>query len=83
MLFRSKLTQFINNSFVLNEKGEPIKSGKDFYGASRFYHANGTFHMFNNCNTWSAEAINSSGFPISKYTFSAPGVLYQLKQNKD
>ena len=76
------LTQFINNSFVLNDKGEIIKSGKDFYGTSRFYHANGTFHIFNNCNTWSAEAIYSSGFPISRYTFSAGSVSYQLKHNK-
>ena len=75
------LVKFINNSFRLNEKKEVIKLGKGFYGKSGFYRANGTFHIFNNCNTWTAEAIYSSGFPINIYTFSAQSVLSQLKSN--
>ena len=75
------LVKFINDSFTLDEKREVIKLGKGFYGKSRFYQANGTFHIFNNCNTWSAEAIYSTGFPISRYTFSAESVSSQLKNN--
>ena len=78
-----RLIEFINDSFTLNEKKELIKLGVGFYKTSRFYHANGTFHIFNNCNTWIADAIHSSGFPISRYTFSADSVFDQLKQKKD
>ncbi|WP_345976987.1 DUF2459 domain-containing protein [Sulfurimonas sp. HSL3-7] len=76
-----RLVEFIDNSFALDEKGEIITLGSGLYGTSRFYRAEGTFHLFNNCNTWSADAIRSSGFPISTfYVFSSDNMMYQLKQ---
>ncbi|WP_373001532.1 DUF2459 domain-containing protein [Sulfurimonas sp.] len=77
-----RLAEFISKSFALNEKKELVRLGKGIYGTSRFYRANGTFHIFNNCNTWSADAIYSSGFPISRYTFSAESLLEQVKKNQ-
>lgn len=78
-----RLVEFIDNSFTLNEKRQIIKLGNGLYGTSRFYRAEGTFHLFNNCNTWSAKAISSSGFPISTfYVFTAGNIMYQLKQNE-
>ncbi|MEA3373765.1 MAG: DUF2459 domain-containing protein [Campylobacterota bacterium] len=75
-----RLINFIDNSFALDEKREIIKLGSGLYGTSRFYRAKGSFHMFNNCNTWSADAIRSSGFPISTfYAFTAGNLMYQLK----
>ena len=77
------LVEFIDNSFALNEKKQIIKIGSGLYGTSRFYRAEGKFHLFNNCNTWSAKAIRSSGFPISTFNvFTADNIMYQLKQNK-
>jgi len=76
-----RLAEFIDNSFALNKKREIIKLGSGLYGASRFYRAEGSFHLFNNCNTWSARAIRSSGFPISTfYVFTGSNVMYQLKR---
>ncbi len=78
-----RLVEFIDNSFALNEKRQIIKLGSGLYGRSRFYRAEGTFHLFNNCNTWSARAIRSAGFPISTlYVFTAGNLMYQLKQNE-
>ena len=78
-----RLVEFIDNSFALNEKKKIIKLGSGNYGTSRFYRAKGTFHLFNNCNTWSARAIRSSGFPISSfYVFTGGNVMYQLKQDE-
>ena len=78
-----RLVEFIDNSFTLNEKRQIIKLGSGLYGTSRFYRAEGTFHLFNNCNTWSARAIRSSGFPISSfYVFTGGNVMYQLKQDE-
>lgn len=78
-----RLVEFIDRSFALNEKKQIIKLGSGLYGTSSFYRAEGRFHLFNNCNSWSAKAIRSSGFPISTfYVFSADDLMYQLKQNK-
>ncbi len=78
-----RLVEFIDNSFALNKKKQIIKLGSGHYGTSRFYRAEGTFHLFNNCNTWSARAIRSSGFPISSfYVFTGGNVMYQLKQDE-
>lgn len=76
-----RLVEFIDKSFALNENGQTIKLGNGLYGTSRFYRAEGTFHLFNNCNNWSAKAIRSSGFPISTLNvFTARDIMYQLKQ---
>jgi len=76
-----ELVNFIHNSFALNEKKQIIRLGSGLYGTSRFYRAKGKFHLFNNCNTWSAKAIGSSGFPINPYfIFTAGDLIYQLKR---
>ncbi len=76
-----RLIEFIDNSFTLDEKGEIIKLGSGLYGKSRFYRAEGTFYLFNNCNDWSADAIRSSGYPISTfYILTAGNLMYQLEQ---
>ena len=78
-----RLVEFIDNSFTLNEKRQIIEQGSGLYGTSKFYRAEGTFHLFNNCNTWSARAIRSSGFPISSfYVFTGGNIMYQLKQDE-
>lgn len=79
-----KLVDFIDKSFALNENGQIIRLGSGLYGTSRFYRAKGKFHLFNNCNTWSASAIRSSGFPINAFNvLTADDIIYQLKQNRD
>jgi uncharacterized protein (TIGR02117 family) len=76
-----KLVEFIDNSFALDENREVVKLGSGLYGKSRFYRAKGTFYLFNNCNTWSADAIRASGFPISTfYVLTSDNMMYQLKQ---
>ena len=78
-----RLVDFIDKSFALDEKRQIIRLGSGLYGTSRFYRAKGKFHLFNNCNTWSASAIRSSGFPINAFNvFTADDIMYQLKQNK-
>lgn len=37
--------------------------GKGLYPDSRFYPAKGTFHLFNNCNTWMARVLLAAGCP--------------------
>ncbi len=79
-----RMVNVIHNSFTLNQQGEPIKLGKGLYGTSRFYRAEGKFHLFNNCNTWSARAIRSSGFPINTFfLFTSDNIMHQLKEHQN
>ncbi|GIU00182.1 membrane protein [Sulfurovum sp. TSL6] len=79
-----RLVEYIDNSFTLDEKKQIIKLGNGLYGTSRFYRAEGKFHLFNNCNTWSARAIRSSGFPINTCCiFTADDLIYQLKRRDE
>lgn len=78
-----KLAGFIDESFAEDEKGGVIRLGSGLYGRSRFYRAQGTFYLFNNCNRWSADAIRSSGFPISTfYVITAAHVMDQLEEER-
>ena len=46
--------------------GKPRLEGVGLYGKNNsfFYMANGEFHLFNNCNTWVASAIQSTGIGL-------------------
>lgn len=61
----NRLVGFISNSFSRDEKGRPVLLGKGLYGESRFYKAEGDFSLFHNCNSWVAEALKISGYPLS------------------
>jgi uncharacterized protein (TIGR02117 family) len=77
------LVGFVDGTFARDGRGEPIPLGKGLYGESRFYRANGTFHLFNNCNAWTAKALRAAGFPVSTfYVYTSDNLFYQLEQYK-
>lgn len=59
----NKILIFIDETFYRNEIGEKILSSKAG-GQIIFYAANGTYHLFNTCNTWLAKCLNNAGLPI-------------------
>ena len=63
----SELLRFIHKSFVRTANGEAKNVGIGLHGekVSRFYLSNGEFHLFNTCNTWIAEALQSAKLDIS------------------
>ncbi len=76
-----RLLRFIAGSLTRTADNEVIKVGPGLYGNSWFYRAEGFFHTFNTCNTWVAEAIESSGFPlINPAPITVNGVLSQLRR---
>jgi uncharacterized protein (TIGR02117 family) len=52
-------------TFARGLDGEPVRLGPALYGEGRFYRAEGTFYLFNNCNNWVAKTIEAAGFPAS------------------
>jgi len=61
-----RLVDFIDASFERGDRQRALATGPGLYPGSRFYPAVGTFHLFNTCNTWSARALASAGFAVSK-----------------
>jgi len=73
-----KLLDFVAVSFSRTSSNDVMKLGRGLYGRSRFYRAEGRFHAFNTCNTWVANAIGATGYPISKGTITVRGLMSQL-----
>jgi uncharacterized protein (TIGR02117 family) len=76
-----RMLAFIAESFERGPGGEVRPLGPGLYGASRFYRAAGSFHLFNTCNTWTARAIAASGLPVSTRTITAGGLVSQLRRD--
>lgn len=57
------LTQFIAQTHRRDGAVRAPALGSGLYGDSRFYPAYGTFHVFNNCNTWTVRALQAAGVP--------------------
>ena len=56
------------------ERAEPL--GRGLYLDSHFYPALGSFHLFNNCNTWVVDALRAAGLPL-RWTMTSEGVIDQ------
>lgn len=55
----ARLCEHIQQTYALNEKGEPIRLGEGWY------RARGTYSAFNTCNTWIASGLRKAGCPIT------------------
>lgn len=55
---------FINNTFYINNSGETLILNKKAGGKIVFYKSNGSYHLFNTCNTWLASGLRESGIEI-------------------
>jgi hypothetical protein len=54
----TRLCDHIQQTYAVNEKGEPIRLGDGWY------RARGTYSAFNTCNTWVASGLRKAGCPI-------------------
>ncbi|MBS3951380.1 MAG: DUF2459 domain-containing protein [Methylomicrobium sp.] len=73
------MLSYIDRSFVRDEQGQLIDLGRGLYGESRFYAANGDYHLFNNCNTWAMSALIQAGVPEPMITLGANSVMRQVR----
>jgi hypothetical protein len=59
------LLDFLRNSFDRAGAGRAAVTARGIYPFSLFYPATGRFHVFNNCNTWTAQALTAMGLGAS------------------
>ena len=60
----AKLATHLHDSFARDGAARATSSGPGVYAFSRFYPATGEFHLFNTCNTWTANALAGAGLPV-------------------
>lgn len=60
----NKICNFINKTFYTNDNGKSIILSRNAEGRIVFYKANGSYHLFNTCNTWLAKGLRQSGIDI-------------------
>lgn len=77
----SRLAQFIGRSHRRNGAARAAALGPGLYGDSRFYPALGLFHVFNNCNTWTARALAAADLPVRPFpAISAGGLMDEVRE---
>lgn len=76
----SRLLAFLRRSYTLDREGRPIPVPAGALQQGRFYESPRTFHMFENCNVWTARALESAGIPINPATtLTAARLLRQVR----
>jgi uncharacterized protein (TIGR02117 family) len=66
-----RLSQLLWNYLATDEEGAPRRIGAGLYPESVFYASTGTYNLSHTCNTWTAEALQVTGLPVS-----ATGVVF-------
>ena len=75
-----RLVDFVSASFYKDKNSQYVLLGKGIYKNSRFFKARGGYQITNNCNTWVAEALESSGVPVSSFlTLTSNDVMKQSR----
>ena len=62
-----RLIARIDASFDRPEGGRGEAVARGLYRDSWFYAANGRFHLFNTCNTWTARMLSAAGVGLSPF----------------
>jgi len=58
------ICDFINSTFYTDDAEETSILNKKADGKIIFYKSNGSYHLFNTCNTWLARGLRESGIEI-------------------
>lgn len=75
------LKLFIVSSFSRSSNNSITTLQTGIYGNSQFYTAEGRYHLFNTCNTWTAKALKSSGFKIYPLAALTSGSITRYLKN--
>ncbi len=73
------LCEYIHLSYLHDIQGRALPVGNSVYGQGFFYQAQGQYHLLNNCNHWTASALEVAGYPLVKgYVMSADYLMNQI-----
>ena len=76
----AKLVTYLDMAVARESESAAATGRPGLYRFSRFYPANGEFHLFNTCNTWTARALAASGLPVRPAgTVTAEDLMRQVR----
>jgi uncharacterized protein (TIGR02117 family) len=75
----AELLAFVRSAYARDASGRPLPLGPGLYGDSRFYAAVERFHLFHNCNVWTARALQAAGVPVGS-DLTAGGVMSEVRR---
>ncbi len=76
-----KLLAYLHGSFARAGRERVPSTAPGLYSFSLFYPAEGKFHLFNTCNTWTAKGLELTGLPIRvSGTLRAEDLMAQVRQ---
>jgi hypothetical protein len=71
----ARVCRHVEQTYAVDKAGHPIGVGEGWYRAQ------GTYSVFNTCNTWVAVALRKAGCPITPaYCITAGPLLFQARQ---
>lgn len=74
-----RLNAYLEKSFAKTDEGDSVWLQNGQTPASSFYKARGRYSGLHTCNHWTADAVRSTGFPITPiYSFVADNVGWQI-----
>jgi uncharacterized protein (TIGR02117 family) len=75
-----RLNQFLERALYTTPEDNSLWLQDGWNLGSHFYKANGRYSLFHTCNHWTADAIRSTGFPITPaYSMTAGNVMWQVE----
>jgi uncharacterized protein (TIGR02117 family) len=75
-----RLMAFVEKTFSRDDSGKAVESEAEWGPGSWFYRGNGHYSLFHTCNQWTADALRTTGFPISPaYAGGADNVGWQIR----
>ena len=75
------LLGFLNVAFTRDGGGRVTVTAPGLHVFSKFYRAKGDFHLFNNCNSWTARGLAAAGLPIEVDSiYRAEGLMSAVRE---
>ena len=71
-----RLVRYVHNAHERTGAADAL--GPGLYGNSRFYPAWESFHLFRNCNVWTARGLRTAGLPIHD-SITRQGIMSQAR----
>lgn len=75
----SKMILFIQSTFEKQNSSIVLIKNAGYSVHDNFYEANGSYHLFKTCNSWTNKVLRTGGVHTSLYAFFPDGIMEGLK----
>jgi uncharacterized protein (TIGR02117 family) len=75
----AKLANYISNSFQRSSGKAIVIPGSGYWENDIFYEANGIYHPFMTCNTWTNQGLKAARLKACLWTPFDRGILYHYR----